>query len=220
MDTVNIRLTIARAVADPGQTAALARHLQTRLGCLHRTIHLQGVDAVQTLLEFVVGYTERVPEFLDALNSIGRSAHCSEFIEPLIAISTEFFEQPPELLNGHDGLLALMDEAYLAHRLIEEVNGHFIAQCGDNLVPMDMTRSNLIMHHLIGEPFANQLDEAIRLVVDRLETEHLFIVDGRFNPELRREFYWGTEGNHWPCFTDTLSINLFFGVNPEPDVIH
>lgn len=220
MDTVNIRLTIARAIADAGQTAALARHLQTRLNCLHRTIHLQGVDAVQTLTAFVVGYTERVPEFLDALNAIGCSAHSNEFIEPLIAISTEFFEQPPEMLNGHDGLLALMTEAYLAHRLIEEVNGHYMAQCGDNLVPMDMTRSNLIIHHLIGEPFANQLDEAVRLIVERMATEHLFTVNGRSSPGLGREFYWAMEGNHWPCFTDTLSINLFFGVKPDPDVLH
>ena len=220
MDSVNVRQAIARAITNEQQTALLAMHLVPRINNLHKAIHLQGIDAVRTLTQFVVRYTEHVPDFLDALNGIGLNANCNEVTEPLTAICTEFFVQPPELLNGFHGLQAAMNEAYLAHRLIEEVNNHFMAQCGEVLVPMDMTRSNLIIHHLIGEPFANQLDAAVKLIVERLEAERLLATDGKFNPGLAREIYWGMEAGHWPCFTDTLSVGLLFGENDCSNILH
>lgn len=220
METINIRKAISQAIASEQQTALLATHLAPRIDRLHKAIHLQGIDAVHTLTQFVVRYTEHVPEFLDALSGIGLNANCNEITEPLIAICAGFFIQPPELLNGHHGLQVAMYEAYLAHRLIEEVNNHFMVQCGETLVPMDMTRSNLIVHHLIGEPFANQLDEAVKLIGERLDAERLLTADGKFNPSLAREIYWGMEADHWPCFTDTLSVDLLFGENDCSNILH
>lgn len=220
MDTVNLRLAIDQAVSHERQTGLLKQHLLHRIDRLHRAIRLPDRNAVATLESFVLGYAKHVPDFLDALISIGLNTRCSEFTDPLVAVSLEFFAQPPKLLNGHAGLLALMDEAYLAHRLIEEINSHFMVQCGEPLVPMDMTRSNLIVHHLIGEPFANQLDDAVRLLVGRLESEQLHGDDGCFNPSWSREVYWGMESSHWPCFTDSLSINLLFGANGGQNRLH
>lgn len=219
MDTINVRQAISQALANEQQTGLLAKHLVSRVDKLHKAIQLQG-NPVETLVHFVISYTEHVPEFLDALDTIGLNAHCHQFTEPLISVGAEFFVQPPELLEDYDGLLATMSEAYLAHRLIEEVNNHFIAQCGESLVPMDMTRSNLIIHHLIGEPFANQLDDLVRRVVARLETERLLTDDGHLNGVIAREIYWGMEAGHWPCFTDSLSVNLLFGEGGAPPFVH
>ena len=61
-----------------------------------------------------------------------------------------------------------MYQAYLAHRLLEELNDALNAIYNCPVIPVDMTRSNLIVHHIIGEPFANQIDGAIQLLNDKL----------------------------------------------------
>ncbi|MGN5945731.1 hypothetical protein ACNQRS_32315, partial [Pseudomonas aeruginosa] len=67
----------------------------------------------------------------------------------------------PALIAGHDGIDAMLDEAYLAHRLVEEVNDRFIAHFGQALIPLDTTVATQVAHQLIGEPFANPLHQAV-----------------------------------------------------------
>ena len=83
-------------------------------------------------------------------------------------------EHMPSLPSDHQGLLALLDEAYLAHRLLEEVNDRYLAHGGGQLVPLDTTRASLIVHHLLGEPFANELDALVQVTVDGLVPAEVF----------------------------------------------
>jgi hypothetical protein len=105
-----------------------------------------------------------------------------------------------------------MDEAYLAHRLIEEVNDRFMLRTSIPLVPVDMTMSNLIVHSLIGEPFANELDEAVHYTVDRTMLKQHVYESEEFKAyvDLHKDNHWEKEQQHWPCLTDQLSINLQF----------
>ncbi len=222
MDTVTIRQAIARAKQRERQTGHLAATLHQRAQTLHKAIQLPAQNTVPTLLHFIIRYVEHVPEYLDALIGIGTSLGIEDITDPVLAISNEFFVQPPALLNGHEGLQALMDEAYLAHRLIEEVNDRCASGDRNALIPMDMTRSNLIIHHLIGEPFANQLDEAVVLIVDNLEQQDYFFValsPTRIASEVTGR-YWAKELERWPCLTDTLVVDLLLGASNRPPVVH
>ena len=60
---------------------------------------------------------------------------------------------------------AALSSAYLCHRLMEEMheNNHSIRTGG--LVDIEATRANLLVHQLIGEPFANELDDSITVTV-------------------------------------------------------
>jgi len=57
------------------------------------------------------------------------------------------------MLEGHEGLDGLLDEAYLAHRLVEEVNDLYIKHFGQPLIPADTTVANVIAcdHHQQGK---------------------------------------------------------------------
>ncbi len=61
-----------------------------------------------------------------------------------------------------------MDESYLAQRLFEEINDQHIRHRSVALLPLDMTRSNIIVHHLIGDQLANRLNELVEHTVDRM----------------------------------------------------
>ena len=208
MDTVIIRQAIAAAKTHERATAQLATLLKTRVNALHKSIQLPSENIIPALLNFIIHYIDQVPEFIDAVDSIADECGLIDYLEPVISTAREFFIRPPELVAGHEGLNSLMGESYLAHRLVEEVNDRFISGYNMPLVPMDMTRSNLIIHHLIGEPFANQLDSAIHLVVDELQQKDLVFV-----PEACREdrsSRWASDLQRWPCLVDNLSVNLLF----------
>ena len=85
-----------------------------------------------------------------------------------VVTAKEFLDAPVELVSSEESLEAHMYQAYLAHRLLEELNDVLNASYHCPVIPVDMTRSNLIVHHIIGEPFANQIDGAIQLLNDKL----------------------------------------------------
>ena len=124
-------------------------------------------------------------------------------------IAEHFFLQPPALLQGHEGLDGLLDEAYLAHRLVEEVNDLYIKHFGQPLIPVDITVANVIAHQLIGEAFANQLDEAVHHAVDEMLNEDSFALESveTYREQLKSpetEAAW----KRWPCLSRQLGVEL------------
>lgn len=213
MPTDAIRDTIELAKLQEQQQGHLAKLLQQQLlNNIHTTIQLPAEDACQSLLDFVIAYIEHVPSFIDAARDIARQANIEEYTEPFLKLAEDYFLKPPEIKASRVGLAELMDEAYLAHRLIEEVNDRFMIRSSIPLVPMDMSMSNLIIHSLIGEPFSNELDEAVNYTLERtLFKEHVYETDA-FKQYIANHKHdrWKHEHNNWPSLTDKLAINLQF----------
>lgn len=206
-----IRQLIDAAAQTDGETVSLVDRLHLRSHQLHSSIHLQADTAPLQLADFVVRYIEHVPDFIEAIHTIAHEAGIASGVEPLLNIAVDYFLSPPDLLKGHSAMESLLDEAYLAHRLLEEMNDRFIGLCGAPLVPMDMTRANLIAHELIGEPFANELDQAVLFSADLLLSEYNFRGEAfeRFFHK-HREQGWSVELSRWPCLAADRAIFLNF----------
>jgi hypothetical protein len=207
---LQIRETIHQAQCAENKTGALSRHLRTQAHRLHPAISLPEDNAHQVLLEFVTRYIQHVPDFLDALCALMREAGIYDQGKRFVEIAEDFFIEPPELIAEHSGMHALIDEAYLAHRLIEEVNDRVILLCGAPLLPLDMTFSNLVVHELLGEEFANQLDLAVHYAI-----EALFPVEAlRKNTDLInyinacRSRGWNEIFQRWPCLAADPAASL------------
>ncbi|MCR8923851.1 hypothetical protein NO559_13800 [Dasania sp. GY-MA-18] len=208
-----IHETIAMAKAHEAKTGHLAKLLAAKCdNNVHLAIKLPKQNPEQSLLEFVTAYIEHAPQFLEAARAITKQANIAQYAEPYFKVAEDFFLKPPEIVAGHVGLDELMDEAYLAHRLIEEVNDRFMVKAGIPLIPMDMTVSNLIIHSLIGEPFANELDEAVDYTVQKaMVNEHLYAsVAFTTYAKQHKADNWQQEREQWPCLTDNLTIGLEF----------
>ena len=210
---LQIREAIAIAREKEANNHSLQRYLETKINDLHHAIKLPEENADTVLLDFVTRYIEHVPEFLQALTELTKSAGIYSFAKSFLDIAEEYFEKPPELVCEHHGLHALIDEAYLAHRLIEEVNDRIMMNCGVPLAPMDMTLSNIIVHNILGDDFANQLDLAVHYSTEVL-FESLAIEK---SPEFQvyiathKKLGWGEELNKWPCLAgdSCISLDLF-----------
>jgi hypothetical protein len=215
-----IRQLIREAQEQDADSGKLLEFVECRKQHLHTAIKLPDQQATKGLADFVVRYIKHVPDFIDAIRNMSQDAGIYNDVEPLLKIASDYFLSPPSIIDPHSHLEALLDEAYLAHRLLEEVNDRFMAKSGIPLAPMDMTVANVIAHELIGEPFANELDQAVLFSAELLLNEHDFEganIAGYL--DAHRDKGWNEELERWPCLVDDLSIRVEFDSDTNPDSI-
>lgn len=209
MNIIALRERISLAERDETVESNLHDWLQERVPTLHRAIAAIGDDDVARLMRFVRGYIGQVPDVLEAALAVATEARIGPQLLPVLKVAESFFLQPPDLPADHRGLLALLDEAYLAHRLLEEINDRYLSHGGGQLVPLDTTRASLIVHHLLGEPFANELDALVQATVDGLLPVSVFQgpdfseYKQRMNVEGRRSLW-----QEWPCMSEQLGMEI------------
>ncbi|CAM3303205.1 hypothetical protein BZK31_02145 [Pseudomonas floridensis] len=209
MNTAALREQIKKAQQHETETGQLLQQLKNQLPHLHPAIHLPDVDAQGALTRFVTAYIDLVPDLLDAAHEVAVQAGIEGQIKPVLKIAEHFFTAPPAIMQGHEGLDSLLDEAYLAHRLVEEVNDLYIKHFGQPLIPSNTTVASVIAHQLIGEQFANQLDEAVHHAVDQLLDDEDFALD---SVEAYREKLSSPDTEaawkRWPSLSRQLGIGL------------
>lgn len=207
-----IRESISIARRHEAKSGELLRYLEALAPRLHQTIQLPGDRPAQALLEFVTRYVEHVPDFLEALTELMQQAKIYHHGKVFITIAEDFFLHPPEITHQHHGLHALIDEAYLAHRLMEEVNDRVLMSCGVPLTPMDMTLSNIVVHDVLGEEYANKLDLAVHFAIETLfDSSNLIgsaLLADFVSKNSRRD--WDQLLKQWPCLAGDSSISLHF----------
>ncbi|MFP3925625.1 MULTISPECIES: hypothetical protein [Pseudomonas] len=209
MNTAALREQITRAQEHEAQSGQLSRQLESQLPHLHPSIHLPDVDARGVLTRFVIAYIGQVPDLLDAAHDVALQAGIESQIRPVLKIAEQFFTAPPAIMAGHEGLDGLLDEAYLAHRLVEEVNDLYIKHFGQPLIPMNTTVASVIAHQLIGEAFANQLDEVVHHAIDEMLDDDSFSLE---SVEAYRERLASPDTEaawkRWPSLSRQLGVGL------------
>jgi len=207
MGTNTIRSVIAAARLKETQTRALLGDFSRQLPQLRERLLLPEDNAAAQLVNFVEQYIEYVPVFIDNVTRISKNLGLYRYISPFLYMAEDFFLAPPEQLEQEVGLRAILDEAFLAQRLIEEVNDLHIRHYQRPLLPLDMTRANIIVHHLIGDQLANSLDALVEHTVQRLVVrEHLF----QQNPPLPEQM----SPERWrdlPCLSRDADVDLRLG---------
>jgi hypothetical protein len=175
MVTALIREKISAAVRTETETGHFAERLQEQLPQLRGKLVLPEDNPVEGLLAFISEYVESVPDCILLVTAVSKHMGFYDYAAPLLDMAEDYFLHPPEDLPADGGLEALMDEAFLAHRLLEEVNDHHIRHLQRPLLPIDMTEANVIVHHLLGDELANQLDQMVHDTAEKL---------------LEREYVW------------------------------
>ncbi len=188
----------------------LVAYLNERVANLHHSISLREDDGTVALASFIERYVELVPDFITAFEDFLRAAGIKGEIAQQVVTAREFLDAPLEIVSTEEGLEANMYQAYLAHRLLEELNDVLNVNYNCPIIPVDMTRSNLIVHHIIGEPFANQIDGAIQLLNEKL----ISALEKDASLEKKLHAYVAPLGNdpvtRYPCLTESSNIRLLF----------
>ncbi|MDH4039622.1 MAG: hypothetical protein OEW92_00640 [Gammaproteobacteria bacterium] len=156
-----IRDKISAAVKAEARTGQLGRRLQQQLPQLRSKLVLPEKEPVAGLLQFITDYIESVPGCILLVTAVSKHMGFYDYAAPFLEMAEDYFLHPPQDLPVDDGLECLLDEAFLAHRLLEEVNDHHIRHLQRPLLPVDMTEANVIVHHLLGDDLANELDRKV-----------------------------------------------------------
>jgi hypothetical protein len=188
----------------------VAAYFNERAANLHHSISLREDDGTAALASFIKHYVELAPDFITSFEDFLCSAEIIGEIDQQVKTAREFLDVPLEIISIEERLEANMYQAYLAHRVLEELNDVLKINYNCPIIPIDMTRSNLIVHHIIGEPFANQIDSAIQLLNKKL----ISAIARDASLERKISSYLATLGNNpvtrYPCLTESSSIRLLF----------
>lgn len=181
-----------------------------RLPQLHYAI--SATRAHISLHEFILRYIAQIPEFIEIIYKIALDNGFLGDIKLLINLATDYFLSPPSAIPESQTLLGLLDEAYLAHRLLEEINDRLMAQIGAPLLPMDSTTANLIVHDIIGEPFANELDAAALFASDTVFNNSAIGSSQAMRHYIQTHAAIGWEDvlARWPSLAENLGLTLSF----------
>lgn len=175
MDTPGIRETICAALRKESDSGLLRQRLEQQLPQLRELLILPEEKPVDALMAFISDYVESVPGCLNLVTAVSKRLGFHDYAAPFLHMAEDYFLQPPDELPTDGGLEALLDEAFLAHRLLEEVNDHHIRHLQRPLLPVDMTEANIIVHHLLGDEFATRLEQLVQFTASQLlEREHVW----------------------------------------------
>ncbi|WP_163836196.1 hypothetical protein [Spartinivicinus ruber] len=175
---------------------------------LHRTIKLPEAEGDQALFNFVLQYIEAVPGFIEHALNTAAKLDLLKSIEPIVKQAMVFFRHPPKQVrtkhhfNHLGNLYKLMDQAYLAHRLLEELNDAFMLQTGMPILPMDTTKANLIIYGMIGDNHGCELEDIVQESASQFDLYQLAA-----NTTIDTQQVSLLEQN-WPCFSTQLGICL------------
>ncbi|MEH6635125.1 MAG: hypothetical protein V7700_06370 [Halioglobus sp.] len=175
MVSSGIRETIAAAIRKEGETNQLRLRLEEQLPQLSDKLVLPDDAPLPALMSFITDYVKSVPGCLQLVTAVSKRQGFYDYAAPFLHMAEDYFLQPPDELPADEGLEALLDEAFLAHRLLEEINDHHIRQLQRPLLPVDMTEANIIVHHLLGDEFATRLEQLVQFTASQL---------------LHREYVW------------------------------
>jgi hypothetical protein len=175
MVALEIRAIIQAALKQEADTQQLRARLAQHLPQLQEKLVLPEEDPVAALMAFITGYVESVPGCLKLVTAVSKRLGFFNYAAPFLHLAEDYFLQPPDALPRDGGLEALLDEAFLALRLLEEVNDHHIRHLQRPLLPLDMTEANIIVHHLLGDELATRLEQLVQFTAAQLlHREHVW----------------------------------------------
>lgn len=207
---LKIRQLITEAKNNDSRGERLATFAHDKLPQLHRTIKLPQEQPEKALAKFIAQYIEHAPDFLEALTQFLQETGIYEQGRTFLSIAEEFFTATPQETSNPFGIAGLLDKAYLSHRLIEEVSDRMHSSCGVPLSPMDMSLSNIIVHTLLGDKFANELDLAVHFAIEALLNGNDLFNNPTYTARLveHKNNSWSHALDKWPCLAGDASISL------------
>ncbi len=156
---------IDQARRKEARSGIFLQQLREKAACLPSSVTIDGYQPATSLFQFAVEYIEMAPRLIECVEACAREAGKAELFAPFVNAATQYFTRPSALIVKYDGLDGLLIRAYLCHRLMEEMYENNRSIRASDLVDLEATRANLLAHQLIGEPFSNELDDAITITV-------------------------------------------------------
>jgi len=203
---------INEARRQEARSGTFLTQMQESASYLPSTIVIEGYQPAGCLFQFALEYIEMAPRLIECVEACAAEADKSAMFAPFIKAAIGYFTQPSVLLVRYDGLDGLLIRAYLCHRLMEEMCENNRYTRASELVDVEATRANLLAHQLIGEPFANELDQSITVTVLQIAgTPDYYELNLDPFVEQTRNTAWDWMKQYWDNLLERNHIRLCLG---------
>lgn len=211
MTPESISQIIAEASEQDAKTGQFRQQIADALARLHSLVTVDASDQVAALQDFCREYIQMAPELIECSRVCSRNAGVADLFAPFIRTATGYFTSPSVLLARFDGLEALLVKAYQCHRLMEEMYENNRSFRNSNLMEPETTRANLLAHHIIGEPFANEVDQSILITVRQIAgSPDYFNLDLAPFVEQANDEAWQWTRHYWQNLLARNGIHFHF----------
>ena len=156
-------MAIADARNGEARTHQFEQWLRHKISSLHPAVQFEGTDPQRDLAAYLTEYVDLVPQMLQQISLCAEQGRVLTTFQRLIDRCAEYFVSPSGVPVTHPTLQSLVIPAYQSHRLIEEFHDNNRSLAHAPAGSMHATRINLLVHDIIGEPFANEVDQACLL---------------------------------------------------------
>ncbi|MGI9238144.1 MAG: hypothetical protein ACR2QZ_12150 [Woeseiaceae bacterium] len=116
---------------------------------------------VQKVINFVTEYIEHAPALMKQIEEAATTPGARHDVRPILDATEDYFLVSNDTIPDHLGLVGLVDDAYLAHSLMQAISDRYKSQSGESLLPFEVRADNAFIRRLIGEPFASILDDRV-----------------------------------------------------------
>ena len=187
----------------------LVKLLSQSLLHLHPSIQLPENGAVESLSQFVFAYIDSVPHFFEAIINTAFESGLDKILIPPLKVAIDFLMTQSSLSPDCSEMEALLDASFFAHRLFEEINDYYQVKAGIAIVYVDMTTANLMVHNIIGDEFANKLDQAVTNATQKILAEDTLFESDAFQQHLsEKDQLWDSIWQHWSDLFSVKGIHL------------
>lgn len=156
----------------------------------------------ETLVETV----RRIPDFMIAIATSAAQAGIGPLLAPVLSRAEGYFFEVNDLIPDDRGVLGMLDDAYLVHAFLRQINLVCISSAGAPLVNYDPTPTLQVIGTVIGPGLAMQLDQAVNVEVGQIMQQawgqQVARQPGQLDVSRSRT---GGRGSWGPCVEDEMA---------------
>jgi len=151
------------------------------------------LEARKAIIIFLLDYATETPNNLSYIKDLAQNLKLSAAVTPALDFASRFLDEtigrkisiadiddPPVLV------LTLLQACYMANRVIEEIDDKIESFIGIPLTPNNLMYANIIVHEVIGDRFANRLDQNLKELVKPSTITKILIEANLSNTEIER----------------------------------
>lgn len=211
MNSEAVFRVIEQAKRSEAKTQAFHHMMEDKIHQLHLIIGLHDEDPADCLVKFAIEYIEMAPQVMECVEACAKEAHAEWLFEPFVNAAFNYFVNPTVIFSHYTGLDGLLMKAYLCHRLLEEMYENNKSIRNSQLCAVEVTQANLLAHQLIGEPFANELDESMLMTVKQVAGSPKYY-DLNLNAFVEKAQHptWKWMRDHWTSLLSRNHIQFHF----------
>ena len=118
-------------------------------------------------IEDVRSYIDCVPAFVEGLAEAAKQSNLLAEVQPVLTTMQSYFSETNDFIPDHNGLLGLLDDAYIVYVFIEELNNDFIMNQGRPLLAIDAAAMSQDIEPLLGEHIRTTIRQQVRANIEQ-----------------------------------------------------